>query len=76
MESSRPPQPEPPRKPAGNSRKANGANGSPTPPWLFLLVIVSFALIFYQFGTKTDTYVPYSPYDISEHYSFPPDRRR
>lgn len=66
MESSRPPQPETPRKPPAGSRKANGTNGSPTPPWLFLLVIVSFALIFYQFGTKTDTYVLYSPWFFNQ----------
>lgn len=66
MESSRPPQPENPRRPPAGSRKANGTNGSPTPPWLFLLVIVSFALIFYQFGTKTDTYVLYSPWFFNQ----------
>ncbi len=65
MESSRPPQQDTPRRPPAG-RKANGTNGSPTPPWLFLLVIVSFALIFYQFGTKTDTYVLYSPWFLNQ----------
>jgi cell division protease FtsH len=55
---SRPPQ-ESPRRPAGG-RKANGSGGSPTPPWLWLLLIAGFTLIFYQFVPKTEIQVSYS----------------
>src|SRR4051794_27139243 len=55
---SRPPQ-ESPRRPAGG-RKANGAGGSPTPPWLWLLLIAGFTLIFWQFVPKNEVQVTYS----------------
>ena len=35
----RPPQPETPRRPPNSGRKTNGSGGSPTPPWLWLLVM-------------------------------------
>ena len=57
---SRPPQ-ESPRRPAGG-RKPNGAGGSPTPPWLWLLLIAGFALIFWQFAPKNEVQVSYSPW--------------
>ena len=55
----RPPQQEPPRRPPPNSaRKTNGSSGgSPTPPWLWLLLLVGFGLIFYQFVPKAETSV-------------------
>jgi cell division protease FtsH len=55
---SRPPQ-ETPRRPAGG-RKPNGSGGSPTPPWLWLLLIAGFALIFWQFAPKNETSVNYT----------------
>ena len=55
---SRPPQ-ESPRKPVGG-RKANGSGGSPTPPWLWLLLIAGFTLIFWQFVPKNEVQVSYS----------------
>ena len=60
----RPPQQEPPRRPPPNSaRKTNGSSGgSPTPPWLWLLLLVGFGLIFYQFVPKTETSVRYYPW--------------
>ncbi len=61
---SRPPQ-ESPRRPAGG-RKPNGAGGSPTPPWLWLLLIAAFALIFYQFAPKTETQVSYQPFFLDQ----------
>src|ERR1700733_81926 len=44
----RPPQPETPRRrpPTNSGRKTNGSGGSPTPPWLWLLLLGGFALIF------------------------------
>ncbi len=61
---SRPPQ-ESPRRPAGG-RKPNGNGGSPTPPWLWLLLIAAFVLIFYQFGPKSEVPVNYQPWFIEQ----------
>ena len=61
---SRPPQESPRRTPGG--RKPNGAGGSPTPPWLWLLLIVGFALIFWQFSSKNETQVSYSPWFLDQ----------
>jgi cell division protease FtsH len=61
---SRPPQ-ESPRRPAGG-RKPNGAGGSPTPPWLWLLLIAGFALIFWQFQPKNEASVSYSPWFLDQ----------
>src|SRR5215468_8239939 len=57
---SRPPQ-ESPRRPAGG-RKPNGPGGSPTPPWLWVLLIAGFGLIFWQFAPKNEVLVSYSPF--------------
>src|SRR3954451_18084474 len=61
---SRPPQ-ESPRKPSGG-RKPNGNGGSPTPPWLWLLLIAAFALIFYQFAPKNEEAVNYQPWFMEQ----------
>ncbi|MHC5542624.1 ATP-dependent metallopeptidase FtsH/Yme1/Tma family protein, partial [Singulisphaera rosea] len=61
---SRPPQ-ESPRRPAGG-RKPNGSGGSPTPPWLWLLLIVGFAAIFWQFSAKSEVMVNYSPWFLDQ----------
>jgi cell division protease FtsH len=59
----RPPQQEPPRRPpTTNARKTDGPGGSPTPPWLWLLLLVGFGLIFYQFVPKPETTVGYYPW--------------
>jgi len=59
----RPPQQETPRRPPTNSaRKPNGSGGTPTPPWLFLLLLAGFALIFYQFVPKTEITVGWYPW--------------
>src|SRR5580704_15069179 len=59
----RPPQQEPPRKPPTNSgRKTNGSGGTPTPPWLFLLLLGGFGLIFYLFVPKNEIAVGYYPW--------------
>ena len=59
----RPPQQETPRRPPTNSgRKPNGSGGSPTPPWLWLLLLGGFALIFWQFVPKTEVQVLYYPW--------------
>jgi cell division protease FtsH len=59
----RPPQQEPPRRPpTSNARKTDGAGGSPTPPWLWLLLLVGFGLIFYQFVPRAETVVGYYPW--------------
>ena len=64
----RPPQPETPRKPPppNSGRKTNGSGGSPTPPWLWLLLLGGFALIFWQFVPKTEVVVPYYPWFYGE----------
>src|SRR3954449_10681899 len=61
---SRPPQ-ESPRRPAGG-RKPNGSSGSPTPPWLWLLLIAGFGLIFWQFAPKNEVSVSYSPWFLDQ----------
>src|SRR4051812_40736041 len=61
---SRPPQ-ESPRRPAGG-RKPNGSSGSPTPPWLWLLLIAGFGLIFWQFAPKNEIPVSYSPWFLDQ----------
>ncbi|APW59034.1 ATP-dependent zinc metalloprotease FtsH [Paludisphaera borealis] len=61
------PQPqEPPRKPTPVPRKTNGSGGSPTPPWLWLLLIGGFAIIFWQFKPKPETPVVYSPWFLDQ----------
>ena len=62
----RPPQQETPRRPAPSGRKSNGSGGSPTPPWLWLLLIGGFAIIFYLFMPKPETAVDYSPWFLDQ----------
>src|SRR5262249_51691013 len=61
---SRPPQ-ETPRRPAGG-RKPNGSGGAPTPPWLLLLLLAGFALIFWQFTPRNEVPVSYSPWFLDQ----------
>ena len=61
---SRPPQ-ESPRRPAG-ARKPNGSGGSPTPPWLWLVLIAAFALIFWRFTPGNEFQVSYQPFFIDQ----------
>ncbi len=61
---SRPPQ-DSPRRPA-SGRKPNGSGGSPTPPWLWLLLIAGFALIFWQFQPRNEVSVNYSPWFLDQ----------
>jgi len=61
---SRPPQESPRRTPVG--RKPNGASGSPTPPWLWLFLIVGFAVIFWQLQSRSETQVTYSPWFLDQ----------
>ena len=61
---SRPPQ-ESPRRPAGG-RKPNGTGGPPTPPWLWLLLIAAFALIFFQFRPNSEVAVDYQPWFMEQ----------
>src|ERR1700730_18129799 len=60
----RPPQ-ESPRRPTGG-RKPNGSGGSPTPPWLWLLLIAGFGLIFWQFAPKNEASGTYSPWFLDQ----------
>ncbi len=62
----RPPQQDPPRRPLASGRKPNGSAGSPTPPWLWLLLIGGFAIIFWQFIPKPETTVDYSPWFLDQ----------
>ena len=61
---SRPPQ-DPPRRPTVG-RKPNGTGGTPTPPWLWLLLILGFGLIFWQFTPKPEVAVDYSPWFLEQ----------
>src|SRR3954463_13733989 len=61
---SRPPQ-EPPRRPAAG-RKPNGTGGSPTPPWLWLLLIAAFALIFWHLKPNNEIPVDYQPWFMEQ----------
>jgi cell division protease FtsH len=59
---SRPPQ-EPPRRPAPNGRKPNGvAGGSPTPPWLWVFLIVIVGVITITLMPSGEAMVNYSPW--------------
>ena len=62
----RPPQQETPRRPPTAGRKTNGSGGSPTPPWLWLIVIGLLALIFWQFVPKQETPVTYNPWFMDQ----------
>src|SRR5262245_32482470 len=63
----RPPQQDPPRRPSSPSgRKTNGSGGSPTPPWLWLLLLGGFAIIFWQFMPKPETPVDYNPWFLDQ----------
>ncbi|MBV8488105.1 MAG: ATP-dependent zinc metalloprotease FtsH [Planctomycetaceae bacterium] len=62
----RPPQQDSPRRPLPTGRKPNGSAGSPTPPWLWLLLIGGFAIIFWQFIPKPETTVDYSPWFLDQ----------
>ena len=62
----RPPQQDPPRRPSTTGRKSNGSGGSPTPPWLWLLLIGGFAIIFWQFMPKPETAVDYNPWFLDQ----------
>src|SRR3954468_8178441 len=62
----RPPQQETPRRPSPPARKTNGSGGSPTPPWLWLLLIGGFAIIFWQFMPKPETAVVYHPFFLEQ----------
>src|SRR3954470_19520189 len=62
----RPPQQETPRRPTPPARKTNGSGGSPTPPWLWLLLIGGFAIIFWQFMPKPETAVVYQPFFLDQ----------
>src|SRR6516165_6943311 len=62
----RPPQQEPPRRPPSSVRKTNGSGGAPTPPWLWLLLIGGFAIIFWQFMPKPETPVVYHPFFLEQ----------
>ena len=50
------------RPPTNSGRKTNGSGGSPTPPWLWLLLLGGFALIFWQFVPKNEVPVLYYPW--------------
>src|SRR5947208_13735617 len=63
---SRPPQESPRRPPGPGGRKPNGSGGSPTPPWLWLLLILGFGLIFYQFKPSGEVPVDYSPWFLDQ----------
>jgi cell division protease FtsH len=57
----RPPQQDTPPPPPSGGRKTYGA-GSRYPPWVWLILLVGFGLIFYQFVPKTEVLVDYNPW--------------
>src|SRR5437764_15341171 len=60
------PQQEAPRRRPASGRQPKGSGWSPTPPWLWLLVIGFLALIFWQFVPKTEVQVLYHPWFIEQ----------
>jgi cell division protease FtsH len=44
----------------------HGPSGTPTPPWLFLLLVCLFGLIFYLFVPKTEVQVRYYPWFLEQ----------
>src|SRR5207244_4409456 len=62
----RPPPPETPRRPPTSGRKMNGSGGSPTPPWLWILVIALLGVIFWQFVPKNEHQVLYYPWFMEQ----------
>ena len=63
----RPRDPEPTRRPpATGGRKPDSVSGPPTPPWLWLLLIGGFAIIFYQFKPGSDVPVLYYPWFLAQ----------
>src|SRR4051812_29880077 len=62
----RPPQQDTPRRPPPGTRRTNGSGGSPTPPWLWLLLIGGVAIIFLQFMPKPETPVGYMPWVLDQ----------
>src|SRR3954462_1454817 len=61
---SRPPQ-EPPRRTAAG-RKPNGTGGAATAPWLWLLLIAAFALIFWHLKPNNEIPVDYQPWFMEQ----------
>ena len=57
---SRPPQENPRRPTVG--RKPNGTGGSPNPPWLWLLLILGFGVIFWIYKPSNEVLVSYHPW--------------
>ena len=51
-----------PPPPKGTARETNGSGGHRTPPWLWLLLLGGFGLIFYQFVPKAEVSVRYYPW--------------
>ena len=63
----RPQPPESPRRPSPPpARKPNGAGGSPTPPWLWVIVLVGFGVIIWQWKPANETPVVYSPWFLDQ----------
>jgi cell division protease FtsH len=57
------PEPEPTSPPpAFTARRKSASGGTPTPPWLWLLLLCGFGLIFYQFVPNAEISVHYYPW--------------
>ena len=58
--------PEPEFDPERSKPPASRRHGSAAPPWLWLLLIGGFAIIFWQFMPKSETAVHYSPWFLDQ----------
>jgi cell division protease FtsH len=57
---------QPPQQPPISTPTIIGSGRSATPPWLWLLLMGGFALIFWQFVPKTEVLVDYNPWFLDQ----------
>jgi cell division protease FtsH len=57
---------EPPSLPAAPGTKTRGSAGSPTPRWLWPLVLGGFGFIFWNFAPDASPPVPFSPWFLDQ----------
>lgn len=61
-----PPQQDTPQQPPASVPKKSGSGRPASNPWLWLLLIGGFALIFWQFVPKTEVLVDYNPWLLEQ----------
>ncbi len=63
----RPRDQEPPRRPPSPvGRKPDAGGGPPTPPWLWLILLGGFGILFYQFMPRNEVPVLYYPWFLAQ----------